>query len=356
MADNNKWDLLRTLNFPASVGYTIPTGGAKPNEWYERANTYLNKLGAQRTEYPPVNWDDPPAKLAMSPNILNDPAFSEYDLSQLRSYKQDPRLRDEMDLGIVGTESASKFATTPEHHASTAGFTYMPGLSPYDPNKVYVDELNKLKMAVGPGVEQTKQGIKNKEIASTISHEFRHNMFDDPKYSGIIDDLYNKFDGTISRYDLEEYVNRAADVQLMPESWLQGTLDSFQKRYNRDQRWTGRPEHLSQINTTARFNQAAKEFFEKVRRQKLKRPTQINIQKRKMGMPEHLSRDTGAGNIPTPKKTYISPARPHGNGRDRGGARDYGKTETRASSGWESSPFAKGGLIDIPLPGRSRYI
>ena len=32
-------------------------------------------------------------------------------------------------------------------------------------------------------------------------------MFADPKYSGIIDDLYNKFDGTISRYDLEEYVN-----------------------------------------------------------------------------------------------------------------------------------------------------
>ena len=31
----------------------------------------------------------------------------------------------------------------------------------------------------------------------------------------------------------------------------------------------------------------------------------------------------------------------------RGEARDYGKTETRASSGWESSPFAKGGLIDL---------
>jgi len=31
----------------------------------------------------------------------------------------------------------------------------------------------------------------------------------------------------------------------------------------------------------------------------------------------------------------------------RGEARDYGKTETRASSGWESSPFAKGGLVDF---------
>ena len=31
----------------------------------------------------------------------------------------------------------------------------------------------------------------------------------------------------------------------------------------------------------------------------------------------------------------------------QGEARDYGKTETRASSGWESSPFAKGGLVDF---------
>ena len=31
----------------------------------------------------------------------------------------------------------------------------------------------------------------------------------------------------------------------------------------------------------------------------------------------------------------------------RGEARDYGKTETRASSGWESSPFEKGGLVNF---------
>ena len=31
----------------------------------------------------------------------------------------------------------------------------------------------------------------------------------------------------------------------------------------------------------------------------------------------------------------------------RGEARDYGKTETRASSGWQSSPFNRGGLADL---------
>ena len=227
-------------DYPASLFYDIPTGGAKPNVSYERPSTYLSKLGAQRTDYPPIGWDDSPYKLSINPDMLNDPAFSEYDLSQLRSYEQDPRLRDEMDLGIVSTKSASKFATTPEYHAETAGFTYTP-MSPYDPDRVYVDRLNELKMAVGPGAEQTKQGDINKEIASTIGHEFRHNLFDQPEYSGIIDALYNEFGGSVSHYDLEEYLNRAADVQLDPESWLQSTLDSFQKRYNLDQRWTGRP-------------------------------------------------------------------------------------------------------------------
>ena len=189
--------------------------------------------------------------------------------------------------------------------------------------------LNELKMAVGPGAEQTKQGDINKEIASTIGHEFRHNLFDQPEYSGIIDDLYNEFGGSVSRFDLEEYVNRAADVQLDPESWLQSTLDSFQKNYNLDQRWTGRPEHLSQINTTARFNQAAKRFFEKVRREKLKRPTQINIQKEKMGMPEHL---TPPKIIPKHSPHGGGPGTGEGNkmgmaqGRDRGRARGRGET------------------------------
>ena len=341
MADKNNWN----IDIPASAFYTIPTGGAKPNEWYERPSTYLSTLGAQRTDYPPVGWDDQPYKLAMNPDMLNDPAFSEYDLSQLRSYEQDPRLRDEMDLGIVGTKSASKFATTPDLHAGSAGFTYIP-MSPYDPDRVYVDRLNELKMAVGPGAEQTKQGNINKEIASTIGHEFRHNLFDQPEYSGIIDDLYNEFDGSVSRFDLEEYLNRAADVQLDPESWLQSTLDSFQKRYNRDQRWTGRPEHLSQINTTARFNQAAKRFFEKVRREKLKRPTQINIQKEKMGMPEHL---TPPKIIPKHSPHGGGPGTGEGNkmgmaqGRDRGRARGRGETGQIAGG----HHFNRGGLIDF---------
>ena len=43
-------------------------------------------------------------------------------------------------------------------------------------------------------------------------------------------------------------------------------------------------------------------------------------------------------------------------GGNGGGGRDYGHQETRSSSGWERSPFKKGGRIDKSLTGRSRYI
>jgi len=341
-----------------------------------RINTYLDKLGALREENPPWNWDDQPAKLAMSPNILNDPAFSEYDLSNIRTYEQDPRLRDAITLGDRRTELEKRY-----DQAGDYGYTYRPQISPYDPDKVYIRDLDKLKMAVGPGAEQTKQGNINKEIASTIAHEFRHTMFDDPKYQGIIEAAYNKFGGKIPYPEINEMITRAAEAQLIPGDWdwaefdIPESLEDYQKEYNwLQQQWTGRPEHLTPINTTKQFHQSAREFFEKVRRQKLKRPTQTNIQKRKIGMPEHLTtytppkkpyvtppRGGGADIIqtPPPKKTYVSPARPHSadppsggggqRGSNRGGFSDPGK----GSYGpWK----ADGGLIDRPLPGRSRYI
>ena len=46
------------------------------------------------------------------------------------------------------------------------------------------------------------------------------------------------------------------------------------------------------------------------------------------------------------------PAQP----QDGGGGRDYGHQETRSSSGWERSPFKKGGRIDKALEGRNRDI
>ena len=316
------------------------------------ANTYLDKLGAQREANPPWWWDDSPAKLAMSPNILNDPTFSEYDLSNLRTYEQDPELRDTLTLGDRRAELEKRYDQFENY-----GYTYIPELSPYDPNKVYVRDLDKLKMAVGPLAEQEKQGDINKEIASTIAHEFRHTMFDDPKYQGIIQAAYERFGGEIPYHEINEMITRAAEAQTIPGDWdwaefnVPESLEDYQNQYKRKLIRRGMPAHLTPMNTTKQFHRSARDFFEKVRREKLKRPTQTNIQKRKIGMPEHLTTYT------PPKKTYISPARqPHSADPPSGNGGGMGKGQSPTGGDIAGTPFVRGGYVDRALSGRRRDI
>ena len=330
------------------------------------ANTYLDKLGALREKNPPVGWDDSPYKVTMSPDILNDPVFSEYDLSQLRTYDQDPRLRDAITLGDRQTELDQKW----QQHAFE-GYTYMPS-SPYNPNKVYIKDLDQLKMAVGPGAEQTKQGDINKETASTIAHEFRHTMFDKPEYQGILEAAYNRFGGAIPYYDINEMVTRAAEAQTIPGHWIGESLDDYQDDYNQRLIYEGMPAHLTPVNTTKQFNRSAREFFEKVRREKLKRPTQINIQKQAIGMPENLTtytppkpyvtppRGGGADVMPIPRSAPISvpvPAHISGGGESRPASEKQHTGHGKSGMGRDKSKLmAHGGMIDIPFPGRRRDI
>ena len=52
----------------------------------------------------------------------------------------------------------------------------------------------------------------------------------------------------------------------------------------------------------------------------------------------------------------LPPTAPSSEQERGGGGRDYGHQETRSSSGWQSSPFKKGGRVDKALGGRSRDI
>ena len=337
------WITNTNLNIPSSAFYEIPTGGAKPNVSYERPSTYLTTLGEQRAKKPPVGWDDQPAQLGINPDMLNDPAFSEYDLSNLRKYEQDPRLRDEIALGITGTKSANKFALSPDLHAEAAGFTYpknFPG--DYDPNKVYVNRLNELKMAVGPGPEKTKQEKINKELATTIGHEFRHTLFDDPKYQGIIDTAHDRFGGwkgNISRYDLEEMINRAADVQLYPESWLGETLDDYKDEYNQMLIEEGMPAHLTPMNTTKQFHQSAKEFFKRVKREKLKKQQLQNFKNIEAAEANKITTGGPPSITQKPKPKWTPPQQTGGDGGIHGG-------------GGRPRPDKPGGFTD---PGKGSY-
>jgi len=366
MADITKWNFARERGIPASFFYDIPTGGARPNEWFERPSTYLSTLGAQRRERPPVGWEDEPAQLAMSPDMLNDPAFPSYDLSNIRTYEKDPRLRDELELKLAkkdkGEILGTAFARSPEIHAGSAGFTYSP-MSVYDPSKIYVEGLEQLKPAVGPLAEQEKQGDINKELASTIAHEFRHTMFDDPKYSGIIDAAFNRFGGyrgNISRHDLEEMIDRAADVQLMPESWLGQTLEDFQDEYNERVNLEGRPEHLTQTDTTGQFHHAARLFFDRVKKENKKQQQAQNWQRIKQAELAENQR-LAAERQQLTRAGAFSPQVQQDPG---GGGTWHQQTRAKEKAGVQvagpgfgkGAYFAHGGMVDKTLSGRSRDI
>ena len=190
-------------------------------------NTYIDKLTALREKKPPYWWEEEAFQLPGSADILNDPAFSLYDFDKLRTYKDDPYIRDLKTLGLEKELNRQKAALH-----DTLGYTYLPGASS-DLEKIYIDELDQFKRAVGPLAEQEKQGAINKEMATTMAHEFRHNLFQKPEYSGIIKGAYDKFGGKQDYDEIEEMINTAADVQLNePGYWSQNVLDDFQHDYN----------------------------------------------------------------------------------------------------------------------------
>ena len=161
------------------------------------------------------------------------------------------------------------------------------------------------------------------------------------------------WDKNLNEFDQEEVYNRAKDLQNIymefpnnywnHAAWKEN-INFMQHKFSQFPRQYPSEKHglKPKVGTyLEKINPQVKSYIDKV-------------QKKAAGMPENLSFDTGAGNIPTPKKTYVSPARQHGNGGGRrpdkpGGFTDPGK-------GSYGPHMAHGGLMDIPLPGRSRDI
>ena len=236
----------------------------------------------------------------------------------------------------------------------------------------------------------------NKFAAGVLGHEYRHNLLEMPGFKNIRDEvmgtninklfanpksveqfpsLYNQgiyeagAEQDMSERSKEEIFNEVLDMYNQYQ--LEGNMSGILSQVNPE--WTNAElmEHLqknaffqySGKNPNQKFrwgsaskdylNQMwplAKKYFTEVDRQGRMGP--VNKAKLKVGMPENLSFNTGAGNIPTPKRTYVAPSGVHrGEGRPQRGSMPTG-TAGRNPFGYR----AKGGLIDIPLPGRSRDI
>ena len=237
--------------------------------------------------------------------------------------------------------------------------------------------------------ETMDQAHINDVIESILTHEVGHGVSAKKDYTGISEGAtsldFSKFlppiselkdtDYNASQYDQEELYNRMKDLEklkmLSPKDYKNHPLwDLYQRRAKiQFARLTGQKGHLGRLYP-AKFKDYQKKiepyvnaYLKKVGNRGI---SNINIQKQKIGMPEHLTpppkkkyvsppRGGGADVMPTPqpKKTYVSPARPHGNGGGGGGQKGSMPTGTAGKNPWGR---AHGGLIDIPISGRSRYI
>ena len=300
---------------------------------------YIDKLSAMRETNPPHWWNEKAFELPGGPesvNVLNDPAFSLYDFDKLRTFEDDPYIRDLKTLGQTKELREEEAA-----RGQTYGYTYLPN-APTDPEKIYVEDLDKYKMAVGPLAEQEKQGDMNRELANTIAHEFRHNLFQKPGYKGIIEGAYDKFGGKRDYEEVEEMVNTAADVQLNePGYWPQNVLDDFQDEYNV---YKNNPEFTGyeMVPTTSIFNNSATAFFDRVRQNKIK---QKQAQIQSGILQARIARDRamipGDGRVFQPTGGGGGGWSPSGADLSPGGG--YGQSPT--GSDVAGTPFSRGGIL-----------
>ena len=242
-----------------------------------------------------------------------------------------------------------------------------------------------------------------RKAVDTIQHEYAHNILDLPGFGKIKKSAINapmpsnlKLKGPPTFDDRkdhtnEEIFNRAIDIEryyrqygnindpsaTIDLDYIQQILDNKYQNPT-DTRWGSA---LSYINS---MRPQVLSYFDEIDRQG--KMGWINKQKTKRGMPEHLGdagqslddmsgvgksptpisvpvpahisggAERGVGKSPTPISVpvpaHISGGGGPSRGRDRGRSRGRGETGQIAGG----HHFSRGGLMDIPLPGRSRDI
>jgi hypothetical protein len=265
------------------------------------------------------------------------------------------------------TEGYYGFVETPRYHMNKPmgppfGLAKEFGANPF----MYVKDVEKFQPEWTPGA--TEEGKFNKQLADVIAHEGRHKLFNKPRFDKILDMLNTSDLGGVGKKHLEEEFNRYLGLSYKEHMGL-SEMDLYQnpliyKFLQSDRPGQGRFT-VDQMTQAYRKETRPRAGLPAIRR----RPPRVKPVPPRGGgadvfnMPIPPSKKTyvtpprggGADIMPTPppKQTYVSPARPHGNGGRRpdkpGGFTDPGKDSY-------GPHMAYGGLMDIPLSGRSRYI
>ena len=189
---------------------------------------------------------------------------------------------------------------------------------------------------------------KNKRLAKVIGHEARHQLLgQNPEFFQDIDPSYvieeEDAEDVYGAVDRHELLNRMLDFQSNQE------LSSINKNIYGTIHGN-MPRHLSSPIADKYSDQAT--AFTKYM---LANPERSSQRDRALKRIAKQTIDYLQGNVP---KTYVAPLGPRGDDRPSRPSRDLGRArergETRQIAGGHH--FNRGGLIDIPLPGRSRYI
>ena len=220
-----------------------------------------------------------------------------------------------------------------------------------------------------------------KKAVDTIQHEYTHNILDLPGFENIKKSAINagvpsnlKLEGPpkldyMQDHTNEEIFNRAIDIERyyrkhgnindsivrMDLDYIQQILDNKYKNPT-DTRWGSA---LSYVNS---MRPQVLSYFDEIDRQG--KMGWINKQKTKRGMPEHLGDAGQSLDDMSGVKKKVVPVPAHIRGGNGDGYRASRPASERRQTGHgksgmgrdRSELMATGGIVDAPLPGRSRYI
>ena len=300
----------------------------------------------------------------LGPYMAADPLYNAYDLTNninlIKSFAEDPRVRgdvaDKMDQLL--------------NMQSSYGYTY-----PYGRNEdIYIRDLNKFVNKPDVLNPNTMGNIyeTNKRMSDVISHELRHQLMQTPMATDIRKERKELLSQVPSK-KREEIFNRFLDLK---SNQFRGQLETTPggkidwrnlKGDYRDYDYLDYAlqdtENIPMMGSAFAWQQKldplVKKFFSRFNMPSTTL-TRFNLQK-KLGLGDQRRWEPERDEIRTPPKKTVTPR--HAPHPDRGGYEQSGGNAGGAqlSSGMTTGQhaafrMARGGLMDIPLPGRNRDI
>ena len=255
-----------------------------------------------------------------------------------------PRILE--DYGTPVTSPRGEMAPTPDWYKELAGYYGME--LPETMDQAHINDLIEgiASHEVSHGVSKKPEFKDITEKATTIDFKKMYPGISQEAIDAIVQagggDPYSVMG---NQYHQEELYNRAKDLERLkmehPNTWRTHPMRNLIiQRMRKHPGFKKLPNYPSKYATyKKKIESQVKDYFETVK--DAGGVSNINIQKQKIGMPEHLTTYT-----PPPKKKYVSPARPHGNGG--GGPRpDKPGGFTDPGKGSYGPHKADGGLINF---------